>query len=666
MPRFLLRRCRLLLAAPLLAGGICAGALAEQPAPSVAAAAIPIAPGYGALEYSLPEPGSYRLPPLGRAADGAVLDGDGRQRSLHQLFGGKYVLLNFMYSHCSDVNGCPLSAHVYYQIKTAMQDDPWLAENLRLVSLSFDPERDTPQVMRLYGNNFKYAGKAGDWDFLTTESPAALRPLLAAYDQDVQAQYSTSGIAQQEYAHVLRVFLIDPELRIRNIYSVAFLHRDVLLNDINTLRAAAADETLQAGGTRLASRDLSADMLPGPGDDKRGYAGADYTTRSRALELRRGAPADLLGLAQNPPLGLPPLPLPADKPLSAERIALGRRLFYDRRLSLNDTVSCAMCHIPEQGFSNNEIATAVGFEGRSVRRNSPTIYNVGYLRRLFHDGREENLEQQVWAPLLARNEMANPSVGAVLGKLRRLPDYAGLFEAAFDGRGPGMETVGMALAAYQRALLSADSPFDRYRYGGDADALSDSARRGLQLFSGRAGCAACHSIGADHALFTDQRLYNTGIGYQRAMGDGAKTRRVQLAPGVFVDMDVAQIEAVGEPPPADVGLYEITQNPDDRWKYRTPSLRNVALSAPYMHDGSLATLRQVIEFYNRGGTPNPLLDPRIRPLGLDDAEIDDLLAFLESLTGSNVGALVADAFAAPIGDISTDDPHWAHRERADQ
>ena len=659
MLRPTLRHCFRFATGLLFAASAASAALADQPA----TAATAIAPGYAALGYELPEPGSYRLPPFGRAADGTVLDGDGRERSLHQLFAGKYVLLNFMYSHCSDVNGCPLSAHVYYQIKTAMQEDPWLADNLKLVSLSFDPERDTPEVMQLYGNNFKYAGKAGDWDFLTTESPDALRPLLAAYDQDVQAQYSTSGAAQQEYAHVLRVFLIDPQLRIRNIYSVAFLHRDLLLNDIYTLRAEAAGDTPQASDIRLASRDVSADMLPGPGDDKRGYAGADYTTRSRALELRGGETMNLLDLARNPPLGLPALPVPADNPLSAERIALGRRLFYDRRLSLNDTVSCAMCHIPEQGFSNNEIATAVGFEGRSVRRNAPTVYNIGYPRRLFHDGREENLEQQVWGPLLARNEMANPSVGAVLGKLRALPDYAGLFEAAFDGRGPTMETVGMALAAYQRALLSADSPFDRYRYGGDADALSESAQRGLALFTGRAGCAACHLIGEEHALFSDDGLYNTGIGYRRAMGDGAKTRRVQLAPGVFVDMDVAQIEAVGEPPPADVGLYEITQNPADRWKYRTPSLRNVALSAPYMHDGSLATLRAVVEFYNRGGIANPLLDPRIRPLGLDDGEIDDLVAFLESLTGSNVNALVADAFAAPIGDIGRDDPHWAHDDR---
>lgn len=606
-----------------------------------------MAPGYGPLSYTLPEIGSYPLPPLGAAADGEVLDSDGSNRRLHDYFGDKVVLLGFVYSNCSDANGCPLAGYVFHRLKVAMQEDPKLADGLRLLSLSFDPERDTPEVMHLYGENFRYAGRAGEWKFLTTESEARLRPILSAYGQEVQRRQTLSGEPGADYAHLLRVYLIDTQKRVRNIYSVAFLHPDLLLNDVRSL---LADQNQVAAPTAAAGLFPAGGRLASPGDDKTGYDRQDYRTRSRALALRAGEPFDLLTNATALPLGLPPLPVPADNPMTAAKIALGRKLFFDRRLSLNDTISCAMCHVPEQGFTSNELAMAVGFEGRSVRRNSPTIYNSAYFSRLFHDGREESLEQQIWGPLLARNEMANPSVGAVLQKIRSLGDYDGLFEAAFNGRGADMMTVGMAFAAYQRSLVSADSPFDRWRYGGEAEALGEDAQRGYALFAGKAGCALCHTVGADSALFSDDSLHNTGIGYRRAMGPASKTQRVQLAPGVFVDVDRAVIESVGEPSPADLGLYEITQDPADRWKFKTPSLRNVALTAPYMHDGSLGTLEDVVRFYNGGGVPNETQDPLIRPLGLAESEISDLVTFLESLTGSNVDALVADAFAAPVGD----------------
>ena len=410
---------------------------------------------------------------------------------------------------------------------------------------------------------------------------------------------------------------------------------------------------------KVSSRSDQGPTLSEPGDYKGGYESPDYATRAKAVELRRGEPADLMAFVEDPPLGLPPVPVPETNPMTREKIALGRKLFFDRRLSLNDTFSCAICHVPEQGYTNNEMATAVGLEGRSVRRNSPTIYNVGYYERLFHDGREENLEQQVWQPLLAHNEMANPSIGAVLGKIRRLPDYDGRFEAVF-GRGPTMETVGDALASYQRSLVSGDSPFDRWHYGGDEDAVSDSAKRGFEVFMGKGKCAACHLVGEDHALFTDNKLHNTGHGYGRSMAIKPAKVRVLIAPGVYADVEQAFIDTVGEDPAPDLGLYEITQNPHDRWKYRTPILRNVALTAPYMHDGAFSTLEEVVRFYDRGGQPNEVLDPLMTPLGLTDQEVADLVAFLESLTGSNVDALVADGFAAPVGDISKADPHWAH------
>jgi len=160
-------------------------------------------------------------------------------------------------------------------------------------------------------------------------------------------------------------------------------------------------------------------------------------------------------------------------------------------------------------------------------------------------------------------------------------------------------------------------------------------------------------------------MHNTGTGYNESMGVRPATETVFLAPGVSVEVDTAIIDSVGEKTPADTGLYEITQNPNDRWKYKTPSLRNVILTAPYMHNGSLRSLEDVVSFYNRGGVKNTLQDPRIKPLNFDDNEQNDLVSFLKSLTGSNVDTLVSDAFAAPVGDLTRNDPNWVHEKAND-
>jgi cytochrome c peroxidase len=347
-------------------------------------------------------------------------------------------------------------------------------------------------------------------------------------------------------------------------------------------------------------------------------------------------------------LGLPPLATPAENPITPEKVALGRKLFFDRRLSPNRTMSCAMCHIPEQGFTAHELATAVGIEGRSVRRNAPTVLNVAWQLRLFHDGREISLEDQIWGPLLASNEMGNPSIGYVIERIRALPDYRGLFEAAYGGKGASAQRIGAALATYQRTLVAADSRFDRWRYAGEANALSDTEQRGFKLFVGKARCAACHRVGERDALFTDQGFHNTGIGWRRSYPASERTR-VELAPGVTTELDRRTIESFSEPPLKDVGRYEITLDPRDRWAYKTPSLRNVALTAPYMHDGSLATLEAVIEFYDRGGIDNPGKSPLLAPLGLTDAEKAELAAFLRALTGRGAEALLAREGRTPIG-----------------
>jgi len=368
----------------------------------------------------------------------------------------------------------------------------------------------------------------------------------------------------------------------------------------------------------------------------------------------RGGPTavDAAALARiaQPPLGLPPVPLPADNPPSAVKIALGRKLFFDRRLSHNGTMSCAMCHVPEQGFTNNELATPIGVEGRGLRRNAPTILNVAYQKRLFHDGRETALETQVISPLLAPDEMANPSIGYVIDKIAGLPDYAGLFERAF-GAGPAIGRLGQAIASWERSLLAADASFDRWYYGGEAAALSERQRQGYDLFIGKAGCAQCHLIGEDAALFTDGAFHNTGLGYH-ADEVAARTTApvpVEIAPGRTVMVDRKAVESVGLPRRTDLGRHEVTLDPADLWRFKTPSLRNVALTAPYMHDGSLRSLEAVVRFYDRGAVPHEALDPMIRPLGLGEDEIAALVAFLESLTSVDVGALIADARSAPVG-----------------
>jgi len=609
--------------------------------PCLAEPPTPLAPGYNPLPFPAPKPGSYQLPKMGEAADGKVLDSDGKALNLHHLYGDKITLLGFIYATCDDVNGCPLSTMVFQKIKAKLKASPQLADTLRLITLSFNPEHDTPQAMAHYGQSFQDAGV--EWRFLTTASEAEIQPILKAYGQSVEKEVDEKGQPTGKFSHLLRVFLIDRNKQIRNSYTVSVLHPDSVLADIETLLLETGNPT-----DAVTSKPSETKELLRPGDDKSGYDSAHYQTHSVALAQRKGQPADLLKLALNPPLGLPKVPVPPDNPLSRKKIELGRKLFFDRRLSLNNTFSCAMCHVPEQGFTSQEQSTAVGVEGRSVRRNSPTLYNVAYAEKLFHDGRESALENQVWGPFLAHNEMANPSVGFVVDKLKRLPDYQGLFEKAFH-RAASMETVGQAIASYERTLVSAHSPFDRWRYGKQSEGLSLKARQGFELFVGKAGCSGCHSIGEQQALFTDNQLHNTGLGYRESMKKAPEKQRVQVAPGISFEMDSTAIQQVGAAKPNDLGLYEITQNPADRWKYKTPSLRNIALTAPYMHNGALSSLRDVVEFYNQGGEANENLDPLIKPLKLNEAEINALVEFLQSLTGDNVETLVLDAYAAPVG-----------------
>ena len=352
--------------------------------------------------------------------------------------------------------------------------------------------------------------------------------------------------------------------------------------------------------------------------------------------------------AQGPALGLPPVMLAS---ASGATIDLGRKLFMDRRLSSNNTMSCAMCHIPEQGFTATELGTALGLEGRTMRRNTPTLLNVGYVGQLFHDGRAAALETQAWVPLLNPIEMGNASPAHVLEKIRKMPDYAGRFEAAFAGSGPTEHTVGVALASYQRTLVSGNSRFDRWYYGGDGTALGTAEQAGFAVFAGKGRCISCHTVGDKHALLSDEKFHNTGIGWARSKGIGAEPARkyrVQLAPGVFTEVQEHELASVSEAPQKDDGRFEVTREEPERWAYRTPSLRNVALTGPYMHDGSLATLEAVIDYYQHGGIDNPGKDKLVQPLQLSAQDKENLAAFLRSLNGDNVAVLAQQARAERI------------------
>lgn len=397
----------------------------------------------------------------------------------------------------------------------------------------------------------------------------------------------------------------------------------------------------------------------GSGDNKTGYESSDYVTDSRAIVgTRKGVKSDLMRVVDNPPLGLPKIPVPADNPITEDKIDLGRKLFFDRRLSINNTNSCATCHIPEQGFTNHELEKAVGVEGRLHRRNTPTIYNTAYYKRLFHDARERSLETLVWSPLLARNEMAMPAMGLVIDKIMAMPDYDGLFENAFDGRQADPITIGQALASYNRILVSGNSPFDRWYYAKEPNAISGQAIRGFALFSGKAKCILCHTMNENSTLFTDNKLHNVGLGFIRTMGVQPEKESMLVAPGLYVNIAKSFRDTVALTPLPDVGYYEITLDPADSWKYRTPTLRNVAHTAPYMHDGSMHDLKTVVEFYNKGGVtqnesgmPNDRLSPLIKPLGLSAPEIDAVVAFLNTLTGDNIAEVISDAYAVPIADV---------------
>ena len=325
-----------------------------------------LAPGWTKLSFEAPQPGSYTLASYQSATNGSVIDSNGTSLDLHEIFDDKIVLLNFMYSTCTDVNGCPLATAVFHKVKNLLDKDPEIGKQVSLISLSFDPANDSPEVMKLYGDGSDTG--VVDWKFLTTNSLKDLDPILDGYSQRIIKDYDENGNYIGSISHILRVFLIDKRKEVRNIYSVSFLHSDVLIGDIKTLLHPDSNN-----GTVVAASSTDAGFGPGtgsslakPGDFKEGYMTKDYVTNAQELE-RSGMATDLYSMVSKTQLGLPKLITTPGADLTREKIALGRKLFYDRRLSHTDTISCAICHVPEMGFAHNELSTCLLYTSPSPR-----------------------------------------------------------------------------------------------------------------------------------------------------------------------------------------------------------------------------------------------------------------------------------------------------------
>lgn len=338
------------------------------------------------------------------------------------------------------------------------------------------------------------------------------------------------------------------------------------------------------------------------------------------------------------PLGLPPVPVPADNPLTPAKIELGEKLFHDTRFSADGTVSCATCHDPKKAFTDSPLTVSQGIRKLTGTRNAPTVVNAAYMHTQFWDGREPDLEGQSAGPFVNPVEMGLPNHEPILKIVRKDGQYKKLFKKAFNKRGKdiSMRHVQQAIASFERTIVSGDSPFDRYHFGGEKRAMSDSAVRGFKVFMEQGRCVSCHTVSQTHALFSDSRFHNLGVGFQRIDKDVyelAQAYREAKRKGVDVDIEVLTNKNTSE-----LGRFVVSTELRDIGGFKTPTLRNVAKTAPYMHDGSLETLKDVVKFYNNGGRvkeSDPIFDFQsggIRPLDLSDGQIDDLVAFMEALT----------------------------------
>lgn len=345
----------------------------------------------------------------------------------------------------------------------------------------------------------------------------------------------------------------------------------------------------------------------------------------------------ILPASASPPLGLPPVPIPADNPQTLEKITLGDKLFHDKRFSKTGEVNCATCHDKNKAFTDR-LLVSEGINALKGTRNAPTVINAAYMRSQFWDGREPSLEAQSAQPFVNPIEMGLENHDPILQIVRTDTEYVDLFKKAFGKTGDQitMKEVKQAIAAFERTVIAGDSPFDRYQYGGDKTAMSAAAIRGLEIFRGQGRCVSCHVIEETQALFTNSRFHNIGVGFAKMADKEEEVARAFLESkrkGASVDIEVLTKGNTSE-----LGRFAISEELQDLGGFKTSTLRNIEKTAPYMHDGSLKTLEDVVKFYNNGGRLeetdpfSPFLDGGIRPLNLSKEQQADLVEFLKTLT----------------------------------
>ncbi|MCW8956253.1 MAG: cytochrome-c peroxidase [Gammaproteobacteria bacterium] len=339
-----------------------------------------------------------------------------------------------------------------------------------------------------------------------------------------------------------------------------------------------------------------------------------------------------------PPLGLPPVPIPKDNPQSDIKIILGDKLFHDTRFSSTGDVSCSTCHDRKKAFTDSPLQVSEGINKLKGTRNAPTVVNAAYMKSMFWDGREPDLEGQSAGPFINPVEMGLINHEPILKIVRSDNEYKKLFKQAFkvSANKISMDHVKKAIAAFERTIISGNSAFDRYLYGGDKSAMSESAIRGLEVYLGQGRCVSCHTISQTHALFTDSRFHNLGVGFVRIEND-VKELAVAFSKSKQTATQI-DIAVLGNQNISELGRFVVSDEWRDMGAFKTPTLRNVAVTAPYMHDGSLKTLEDVVDFYNNGGRVksddpiNGFQSGGIRPLELSSQQKDDLVSFMEALT----------------------------------
>jgi cytochrome c peroxidase len=319
--------------------------------------------------------------------------------------------------------------------------------------------------------------------------------------------------------------------------------------------------------------------------------------------------------------------IPADNPMKPERVALGKKLYFETRLSKDGTVACATCHDVTRGFTDQR-PVSEGVGDALGKRNAPTTMNAFLMQSLFLDGRAPSLEAQAKLPILNPIEMAQPNEQAALAAIAEDPTYKQMFSFAY-GRLPNYEDLGRAIAAFERTLVFLDAPFDRF-LAGDTKAISEEAARGWVLFNGKGRCMSCHQLNPSNPIGTDHRFHNVGVS-ARKQNFEALARQALEALGQGGDVQAVDRLAL-QTDLSELGRFLVTKDRADIGAFKTMQLRNIALTGPYMHDGSMKTLWDVMDHYNKGGEANPFLDGGIEPLALNEEDIDALVELMFALT----------------------------------